>query len=70
MNPHNVIKLAKLLSNSLILSANIVLLSNDVRNRVQEKRALELSHRLQLTAEVADAIAGLTNVIVKAIDHS
>ncbi|HOX84510.1 MAG TPA: hypothetical protein PLY04_00835 [bacterium] len=69
MNPKAVIKLAKTNSSSLILSANIVLLSNNIRHRVQKKRALALSHHLQLTAEVADATAGLTNVIVEVIDQ-
>ena len=69
MNPHDVIKLASLVSNSLLLSANIVMLSHDVHHRVQEKKAIALSNRLEMTAEVADAIAGLAKVIINVIDE-
>jgi len=69
VNPQAIIKLASLVSNSLMLSANVVLLTHDVRHRLQEKRSEVITNRLQMTAEVASAIAGLAKVIVNVIDE-
>ena len=69
VNPQALIKLTSLVSNSLLLSANVVLLTHDVRHRIQEKRSEALTNRLQITAEVASAIAGLAKVIVSVIDE-
>ena len=69
VNPQAIIKLASLVSNSLLLSANVVLLTHDVRHRVQEKRNEAMTNRLQMTAEVASAIAGLAKVIVNVLDE-
>ena len=69
VNPQAIIKLASLVSNSLLLSANVVLLTHDVRHRVQEKRNEVMTNRLQMTAEVASAIAGLAKVIVNVLDE-
>ena len=68
-NPQALIKLASLVSNSLLLSANVVLLTHDVQHRIQEKRSEVITNRLQMTAEVASAIAGLAKVIVNVLDE-
>ncbi len=69
INPQALIKLASLVSNSLLLSANVVLLTHDVRHRIQEKRSEVITNRLQMTAEVASAIVGLAKVIVNVLDE-
>jgi len=63
-NSQAVVKLAGLLSNSIVLSTNAYLLGVNVRRQLKEKKAEAVTNKLQLASEVANAVAGLTKVIV------
>ena len=68
LNSQAIVKLAGLAANSIILSANAYLLGSSIRRQAKEKRTDAIAGKLQLTAEVAQAIAGLSKVIVSTLD--
>ena len=69
VNSQALIKLAGILSNSTILASNVYLLSEDVRRRIKEKKTEVVANRLQLTAEIANAVASLAKVAVNALER-
>ena len=69
VNSQALIKLAGILSNSTILASNVYLLSEDVRRRIKEKKTEVAANRLQLTAEIANAVASLAKVAVNALER-
>jgi len=68
LNSQAIVKLAGLVSNSIILSTNIFLIGTNFRRQLKEKKTESIANKLQLTAEVAQAIAGLSKVIVKTLE--
>jgi len=69
VNSNALIKLAGLVSNTVILSANAFLLGHNIRRQLRERKTQVIADKLQLTAEVASAVAGLAKVIVEALDE-
>ncbi len=63
------IKLARLVSNTVILSANAYLLGHNIRRQARERRTQVIADKLQFTAEIASAVAGVAKVIVNALDE-
>lgn len=68
LNSEAIIKLAGLVSNSIILSTNIFLLGSSFKRQIAQKKTDDIANKLQLTAEVAQAVAGLSKVIVKTLE--
>jgi uncharacterized protein YbjQ (UPF0145 family) len=68
LNSQAIVKLAGLVSNSIILSTNVFLLGANFKRQVNQKKTEAIANKLQLTAEVAQAVAGLSKVIVKTLE--
>jgi len=69
VNSNALIKLAGLVSNTVILSANAYLLGHNIRRQARERRTQVIADKLQFTAEIASAVAGVAKVIVSALDE-
>ena len=69
INSQAVHKLASLVANGVILSANVFLLGTSVHSQIRDRKRDRTIEGLQLTAEIAGAAAGLTKVIIETIDH-
>lgn len=61
-------KVASLISNSVLLSANVYLIGSNVSSQFKEKKRERKLQTLELCAQVANATAGLTKVVVEIID--
>ena len=70
VNSQAIYKVASLLSNSVILSANAFLLGSSIQNQLRDRRNSRVSEGLQLTAEIAGAVAGLTKVIINTVGNN
>ena len=68
LNSQAIIKLAGLVSNSIILSTNVFLISTNFKRQINQKKTDAIANKLQLTAEVAQALAGLSKVIVATLE--
>ena len=69
VNTMAIVKLANLISNSLILTSNVYLLGNDIRRQIKDKKTEALSNKLKLTAEAASAVASLAKVVVNTLEQ-
>jgi len=67
VNSQALYKVASLVSNSVILSANAFLLGSGIHNQLRDRRNNRVSEGLQLTAEIAGAVAGLTKVVINTV---
>jgi len=70
VNSQAIYKVASLLSNSVILSANAFLLGSSIQNQLRDRRNSRVSEGLQLTAEIAGAVAGLTKVVINTVGNN
>jgi len=70
VNSHALYKVASLVSNSVILSANAFLLGSSIQNQLRDRRNSRVSEGLQLTAEIAGAVAGLTKVVINTVGNN
>ena len=69
LNSQAIVKLAGLAAYSIILSTNAYLLGTNIRRQAKEKKTEAIVNKLQLTAEIAQAIAGLSKVIITTLDR-
>jgi len=69
VNSQALYKIASLVSNSVILSANAFLLGSSIQNQMRDRRSSRLVESLQLTAEIAGAVAGLTKVVINTVGN-
>ena len=69
VNSQAIIKLAGLVSNSIVLSTNAYLLGVNVRRQIKERKAEAVTNKLQLASDVANAVAGLTKVVITTQTH-
>ena len=67
INSQAAIKLASLVSNSVILAANAYLVGSGIRGQWRDRRREHIASNLQIAAEVANAAASLTKVITDTI---
>lgn len=67
INASSFVKIAGIVSNSVILAANAYLIGSSFQNHYRVRKQERISNNLQSTAEVASAIAGLTRVIANTI---
>jgi len=63
-------RVAGLLSNSVALAANAYLIGAGLHNSLRTRRQERIQDQLQLTAELAAAVAGLTKVVSDTIGAS
>jgi len=70
VNSNALYKVASLVSNSVILSANAFLLGSSIQNQLRDRRNSRVSEGLQLTAEIAGAVAGLTKVVINTVGNN
>ena len=68
LNSQAIVKLAGLVSNSIILSTNVFLIGTNFKRQINQKKTEAIANKLQLTAEVAQAVAGLSKVIVATLE--
>ncbi len=68
LNSQAIVKLAGLVSNSIILSTNVFLLGTNFKRQISQKKIETIANKLQLTAEVAQAVATLSKVIVATLE--
>ncbi len=69
VNSQALVKIGELLSNSVMLGANVFLIGTSLSNAVRFKRQERIQSNLQLGAEIASAVAGITKVIIEQVDH-
>jgi len=67
LNSQAIVKTAEIVSNGVLLTANAFLLGSGIRNSLRERKREQVTNNLQVAAEVASAIAGLTKVITETI---
>jgi len=70
VNSQAIYKVASLVSNSVILSANAFLLGSSIQNQLRDRRNNRVTEGLQLTAEIAGAVAGLTKVVINTVGNN
>jgi len=70
VNSNALFKVASLVSNSVILSANAFLLGSSIQNQLRDRRNSRVTEGLQLTAEIAGAVAGLTKVVINTVGNN
>jgi len=70
VNSQALYKVASLVSNSVILSANAFLLGSSIQNQLRDRRNSRVTEGLQLTAEIAAAVAGLTKVVINTVGNN
>ncbi len=69
INSGSAIKLASLVSNSVILAANAYLVGSGFRQQLHNRQRERIAGNLQLAAEVATATASLAKVITDTIEQ-
>ena len=62
-------QVAGLVSNSVILAANAYLLGSSLALRFRERKRERTSQTLEMGAQIANAVAGLTKVVVETIEN-
>ena len=67
VNTGSLVKIAGIVSNSVMLAANAYLIGSGIHNSFRVRKQERISDNLQTTAELASAIAGLTKVISETI---
>ncbi|MBC8400917.1 MAG: hypothetical protein ISR95_00290 [Candidatus Marinimicrobia bacterium] len=70
VNSQAIYKVASLVSNSVILSANAFLLGSSIQNQIRDRKRDRRVEGLQLTAEIAGAVAGLTKVVINTVSNN
>ncbi len=68
INSHALTKTASLISNSVMLTANAFLIGSGSSNYFKDRKRERITNNLQVTAEIASAIAGLTKVVTETIE--
>ena len=68
LNPQAISKAAGLISNSVILTANAYLIGSNFSGYFRDRRKERITSNLQITAEIASAIAGLTKVVTETLE--
>ena len=63
INAQAAAKTASLISNGVLLTANAYLIGTGFSNSFRERRSQNRNQNLQLTAEIASAVASLTKVV-------
>ena len=62
-------KMAGLLSNTVILGANAYLITSSIAHQFRDRKQQRVSQTLEMGAQMASALAGITKIIVEAVEH-
>lgn len=68
VNERSLVQIANICSNGIQLSANIYMAAKGFRSQVHNRRAERIMENLQTAAEIANAIAGLTQIVTTTLD--
>ena len=68
INSQAIAKTASLISNGVLLTANAYLIGSGFTSSYRERRNQSRNQNLQLTAEIASAIASLTKVVTDTLN--
>ena len=68
LNSNAISKTAGLISNSVMLTANAFLIGSGFSNYFRDRKRERITTGLQVTAEIASAIAGLTKVVTETLE--
>ena len=63
-------KTAAVISNGVVLAANVYLMSSNIQHAVRAKKQARVSDTLGTAVEVAQSLAGLTNVIAEIVSRN
>jgi len=69
VNTRAIPRAAGLISNTVILSANAYLLTSSIAQQFRDRKRERVSQTLEMGAQIANAVAGLTKVIVETIER-
>jgi hypothetical protein len=69
LNSNAITKTAGLISNSVMLTANAFLIGSGFSNYFRDRKRERITTSLQVTAEIASAIAGLTKVVTETLEQ-
>lgn len=69
VNSQALVKTAGLLSNTVILATNAFLLGSGIASHWRDRKRERTLQNLEVTAQVANALAGLTRVVVETLDR-
>ena len=67
LNGQALAKTAAVVSNGVMLAANMYLMGSNIHQAVQRKRQAQVSDTLNTAVEVAQSLAGLTKVITEIV---
>ncbi len=67
INTNSFVKIAVIVSNSVMLTANAYLIGSSFRNHYRVRQQERISNNLQTTAEIAAALADISKVITESI---
>ena len=62
-------KMAGLLSNTVILGANAYLITSSIAHQFRDRKHQRVSQTLEMGAQMASALAGITKIIVEAVER-
>jgi hypothetical protein len=68
LNSSTLTKAASLISNSVLLTSNAFLIGSGFSNYFKDRKRERITTNLQVTAEIASAIAGLTKVVTETLE--
>ena len=69
VNTRAIPRAAGLISNSVILGANAYLLTSSIAQQFRDRKRERVSQTLEMGAQIANAVAGLTKVIVETVER-
>ena len=63
-------KTAAVISNGIVLAANVYLMGSNIQHAVRSKKQARVSDSLNTAVEIAQSLAGLTNVIAEIVSRN
>ena len=68
VNPRSLVKAAGLVSNTVLLTANVFLIGSNISGSIRERRKQQTAENLQLTADISTALANITRIITETVE--
>ena len=69
INTRALTRTASLISNTVVLTANAFLIGSGISNRFKDRKRERVLETLEMGAQIANVVAGLTKVIVETLDR-
>lgn len=70
VNSQSLSKAAMVLSNGVVLAANLYLIGSNTHQAITSRKQAKVSQTLQTTVEVAQTLAGLTKVVTEIVSKN